>query len=109
MDVSESAASAEFSTCTPNAPQPSDLSIQTSELHLLSGERLGDLAQTDLKWKGPLSITTTAAQRIRATGSALLSAEHACFNNGPSHSSSSGFVKRLDGLNLRRAPKRDRR
>ena len=30
-------------------------------------------------------------------------------NNGPSHSSSSGFVKRLDGINLRGAPKRNRR
>ena len=31
MDVSESAASAEFSPCTPSAPQPNDLSIQTSD------------------------------------------------------------------------------
>jgi hypothetical protein len=30
LDVSESAASAEFSPCTPSAPQPNDLSIQTS-------------------------------------------------------------------------------
>jgi hypothetical protein len=43
LDVSESAASAEFSPCTPSAPQPNDLSIQTSGLLSIVIGRAGAL------------------------------------------------------------------
>jgi hypothetical protein len=56
------------------------------------------------------SITRTAAQRNSTIGSALSCGGTCLFQiTALARSSSSDFVKRLDGINVRGAPKRNRR